>query len=153
MYNSLKSSAQKNYPRLYIFCEQYKSIFKYGFAGGLATAVDLVALYIFHELWGLSIIVATTAAFLVAFLISFSLQKYWTFRDKSQDRLAGQLTIYLANGLIGLYLNGFLMHILVENFGLWYLGSQILVNLLIAVQNYLVYRFIVFKKKNHETVS
>lgn len=153
IYYRLRAFFSGNFPKCYGLCERHKAIIKYGLAGCLATAVDLIALYIFHDILNWDIVVAATAAFLVAVVVSFSLQKYWTFRDKSQDRIAGQLAIYLSNGLMGLYLNGFLMHLLVERYGVWYLGAQVVVNLIIAVQNYLVYKFIVFKKKRHETVS
>lgn len=142
-----------NYPKGYGLCERHKAIIKYGFSGCLAAAVGLVFLYIFHDLFGWGIVVSTTAAFLVSFLVSFSLQKYWTFRDKSQDRIAGQLITYLVNGLIGLQVNAYSMHVLVEIYGIWYLGAQVLVNLIIAVQNFLVYKFIVFNKKRHEVLS
>jgi putative flippase GtrA len=103
---------------------------------------------LFYRGFSWPIIPATSIAFLVAFFVSFSLQKFWTFRDKSRDRISKQLLGYLANGLVGLYLNGWLMKLLVEDYALWHLLAQILVSAVIALQNFLVYRIIF--KKNHE---
>ena len=140
-------------PQGYGFFERHKSIIKYGFSGGLATAVSLISLYLFHDWLNWGIISAATISFLLAFFVSFILQKFWTFRDKRQDRIAGQLAGYLANGVIGLYLNAFLMHLLVVRVGVWYLGAQVLVSLAIAVQNFLVYKFIIFRKRSHEIIG
>jgi len=146
-YNSFKSSFSRCLPGTYRHCERWKGPLKFLLAGLAATIVNLLALDIFYRRLHWEIVPATSAAFVVAFLVSFYLQKFWTFRDKSQDRIAGQFTAYLVNGLVGLYFNGFLMHLLVENYGFPYLISQLAVNVVIATQNFLVYR-IIFKKRH-----
>jgi len=39
------------------------------------------------------------------------------------------------------------MHLLVDKFEVWYLFSQIIVNVAIGIYNFFIYRFIVFRKK------
>jgi len=43
------------------------------------------------------------------------------------------------------------MHLLVNRYQVWYLLAQIIVNLALAVSNFLVYKFIVFKINKDET--
>ncbi len=151
-YQKFRQVFARYFPGVYGIFERRKKIIKFFIAGGISGGVDLVALHVFHSWLEWGIVLSTSAAFVVAFLVSFTLQKFWTFRDNSQDRIAGQLGMYLINGLIGLYLNGFLMHLLVSGYGVWYIAAQIVVNLIIAIQNFIVYKFIVFKKR-HEIVS
>jgi len=148
-YQKFRTAFSRHLPVVYQTCEKRKAIIKFVIAGVISGGIDLVALHIFHAWLRWGIVMSTSAAFVVAFMVSFTLQKFWTFRDSSQDRLAGQLILYLANGLIGLYLNGYLMHLTVNRLGIWYLLAQIIVNLVIAFQNFIVYRLIF--KKRHET--
>jgi len=91
---------------------------------------------------------------MLSFILSFYLQKFWAFNDSSRHgKTAGQLFLYLLNALIGLNLNGFLMHFLVSYYQVWYLLSQVMVIALIGVLNFMVYKFIIFKKKSHETLG
>jgi hypothetical protein len=49
-----------------------------------------------------------------------------------------------------LNLNGLGMHLLVNRFQVWYILSQVIVNLAIAFYNYAVYKFIIFRSSQHE---
>lgn len=137
-------------PRFFCFCEQRKAIIKFFIAGAFAGTVDLIALFIFHGLWHLDIVLATSAAFLFSFLVSFSLQKLWTFRNYSHKRLPRQLVLYVGAAFLNMNLNGFGMHLLVNNLGIWYLLSQLIVNLFLGIMNFFTYKFIVFRKSRHE---
>lgn len=137
-------------PRLYDVCNSHKSVIKFIFAGGMAASTDLVLLFFFHGLFKWGLVVSTSAAFILSFLVSFTLQKFWTFRNFRQDKIAGQLFIYLLNAFIGLNLNGLFMHALVNRYEVWYIFAQIIVNLVIGVWNFLVYKFIVFRTDKNE---
>jgi putative flippase GtrA len=83
-------------------------------------------------------------------LVSFNLQKFWTFRNYRHDKVIHQLFVYILNAFIGLNLNGLFMHILVNRYNIWYLLSQIIVNVVIGFWNFIVYKFIVFRTSKNE---
>lgn len=139
-----------NYPRLYNLCSRRKSMIKFFIAGGLAGATDLVFLFIFHGLLSWGIVISTSTAFILSFVVSFTLQKFWTFRNHRRDRMFGQFCLYLANAFIGLNLNAFFMHLLVNTYHVWYILAQIIVNLAIGAWNFLVYKFIIFRERQNE---
>lgn len=138
------------YPRLFHFCEERKAIIKFFFSGAFAGTVDLIALFIFHGLMHWHIVVATSAAFIFSFMVSFSLQKLWTFRNYNSKRLPRQLVLYVGAAFISMNLNAAGMHLLVNSLGIWYLLSQIIVNLCLGVINFFTYKFIVFRKTKDE---
>jgi len=140
-------------PRFYHFCETRKSAVKFFLAGCFASATHLVFLAIFYDLLKWPIIWATSLAFIFSFIASFSLQKLWTFRNFSQKKAIGQFIMYIINALISLNINGVLMHLLVDRYAIWYLFSQIIVNVLIGFYNFFVYNLIVFRKKKNEINS
>jgi len=133
-------------PQTYYLCEKHKIIVKCFFAGFFAGAVDLVFLFVFFHIFRWPIVLATSAAFLFSFMISFTLQKLWTFRDFNQGKAAGQFTLYILNAFLGLNLNGLFMHFLVNTHHIWYLLAQLMVNLTIGTYNFFIYRYVVFKK-------
>ncbi len=150
IYYRLRILFSERLPRLFTFCERRKSVVKFFLAGASAGAVDLVALFVFHGLFHWGIVLATSAAFLFSFLVSFSLQKLWTFRNYSQKRLPRQLILYFGAAFISMNINGFGMHVLVNGLGIWYLLSQIIVNIFLGVINFFTYKFIVFRKTKDE---
>ena len=59
----------------------------------------------------------------------------------------------MLNAFIGLNLNGALMHLLVNEYNVWYLLAQVIVSVVIGTYNFFIYRFIIFKKNCHEVIS
>lgn len=138
------------WPQTYCFCERRKEILKFVLAGCVSGGSDLVFLFILHGLLKLDIVLATSIAFILSFGISFTLQKFWTFRNYNQDKMVGQLSLYILFAFVGLNLNGLLMHILVNGYDIWYILAQLMVNLAIAFFNFLTYKFIIFRSSRHE---
>ena len=153
LYSKLKSTLATRFPKVFKIINKYKSIVKFIFAGGSATLVNLLLLYLFHGLLAWGLILSTSLAFIFAFLVSFILQKFWTFRNYNKEKMPLQLALYLTNSFIGLSLNGLFMHLLVNKLGIWYLLAQVIVSLTIAVYNFLVYKFIIFKFKPNKNIQ
>ncbi len=150
LYFKFRRFFSSRWPRLYDFCNRHKSVIKFFFAGCMAGGADLVFLFILHGLFRWGLVFSTSAAFILSFLISFTLQKFWTFRNFRQDKVVGQLCLYVLNAFIGLNLNGFFMHTLVARYAVWYLLAQLIVNVVIGVWNFLVYKFLIFRTDKNE---
>ena len=89
--------------------QKYAQFIRFCIAGGFAFSVNLTVLYILTDVFHIYYLVSTVGAFLVAFSISFLLQKLWTFKDSSRDRLHIQLPLYLGMQVISITLNASLM--------------------------------------------
>jgi len=64
------------------FLSKYGKIIRYLFAGGIATLSNLLVLFVcvnYFKLWYLS---GAIISFCVAVIISYSLQKFFVFKDK-----------------------------------------------------------------------
>ncbi len=123
-----------------------KLFVKYVIAGGTAAVTDLVLLYVFTDILHLWYLFSAIIAFIIAFFVSFYLQKFWTFRDNSRDRIYAQASLYFLAGLMNLAINTGGMYLLVDKLGVIYLGAQIIMGALIAATSFLIYKFIIFKK-------
>lgn len=129
-----------------------KQIGKYIISGGTATVVNLSLLYTLTEFFHIWYLISAAVAFVGAFGVSFTLQKFWTFRDHDTEDIHKQLSLYLVVVLVNLGINTLLVYLLVEHAGLWYIYAQIISAMIIAVESFFVYKFFIFKRA-HEKLS
>ena len=132
-----------------LFNEKYPTcarIFRFLLSGGTALGTDLIFLYVFTDILKIWYLISAVAAFILAFLVSFTLQKFWTFGDRSLDGFHMQMGVYFFVAVINLTLNTFLVYALVEWTDLHYLFAQIIASALIAIESFFVYQHFIFKK-------
>ncbi|MDD5050817.1 MAG: GtrA family protein [Candidatus Pacebacteria bacterium] len=122
-------------------------IIRYLISGGIATGVDLFLLFLFKSIFHFWYLLSAILAFLVAFGVSFSLQKFWTFGDSSTHLLKSQMGVYFLITACNLGLNTLFMYLFVDILGIQYLISQIIASTLIAFESYFIYGRFVFEKK------
>ncbi len=146
-YNYLRKYLVKKHPRFFKFLNKYKDKIKYLISGSLATVVNLFFLFIFFKVLDLKIIYSAIFAWILAFLISFSLQKFWTFRNFSNKKIPKQVLYYFLLAIISLILNARWMYLLVESLEVNYLLAQIIIITVLAFLNYFAYKFIIFNEK------
>lgn len=126
--------------------EQIARIIRFGIAGIAATATGIAALsvliYAFH-IWYLT---ASVLSFLCGFVVSFTLQKFWTFRDRDTERMGSQAALYLGIVLFNLTINTVIVYLLVEYMDLPPVVAQLAASALIACESFFVYGSLVFQK-------
>lgn len=148
-YQVIKIKFFKTYPSVrFLFYVRFpflRRLFKFGVAGFVATFADLLLLYIFHGLFHLPLIFSTSAAFILSFVVSFILQKYWTFSNWNRELMYQQMFSYLMFAFFNLNINGWAMHFLVDTVGIQYLLSQVIVAALIGAESFFVYKFFIFR--------
>ena len=123
---------------------------RYLISGGIATATSLVLLYVFTEWLRLWYLFSAVLAFIFTFFISFTLQKFWVFKDTSKDRIVMQGGAFLTIAIINLGINTLGMFILVSKLHIWYMLAEVLVLGFIAIENYVLQRNLVFVKKSDD---
>ena len=121
-------------------------IVKYVISGGSAAVVNLSILYLFTEFFNIWYLISASVAYILAFGVSFGLQKFWTFKDHETGDIHKQLSLYLVVILINLALNALFVYLLVEHTGVWYMIAQVISGLIIAVESFFVYKLIIFRR-------
>ena len=123
-------------------------VIRFIIAGGSAFSVNIFFLYIFTEFFGLWYIFSATLAFMLSFLVGFSLNKFWTFAESSADFIHSQIFIYLGVNLINLAINNALLYFMVESFAICYILAQALASILIAFESFFVYKWLFMNTHN-----
>ncbi|MCK5061841.1 glycosyltransferase [Candidatus Parcubacteria bacterium] len=132
---------------------KYKTIVKFGIAGVIATATHFALLFILTDIFGLWYLLSTSLAFLVAFMVSFFSQKFWTFGDKRKQGMYKQMGGYFLVVSSGMAVNAVGMYALVDYANLYYLIAQVIMSGLVAIYNFLMYRFVIFKRVRAEELA
>lgn len=118
---------------------------RYLFGGGLAAATNLLLLFVFTDYFHWWYLAASTFAFIVSGLVSFTVQKFVTFRDRTTDKIHHQAAMYIAFALFNIMANGGLMFSFVEWAHVHYLLAQVFSGGIIAAWSLVVYRYVIFK--------
>lgn len=136
-----------------MFSDRTRTVLRFLIAGSIGAGVNVLLLYIFTATFGLWYIASATFSFILAYAVSFCLQKFWTFSDTSVDRIRGQLGVYFMVAVFNLIANNFILYTLVEYMHVWYLLAQTYTSAIIAVWSFIIYRLIFNKPSKYSLHS
>ena len=139
----------------------YESVFhgtfgiyaRFLFSGGSAAVVDLSLLYLFTDILGWWYLYSATAAFIAAMFVSFTLQKFWTFKDERTEApiINIQGALYVSVALINMTMNNALLYFFVDILGWWHIAAQVVAGFAIAIVSFFSYRAFIFKRGMRKT--
>lgn len=119
-------------------------IVRYLISGGTSATVNLGLLYLFTSIFGVWYIYSAFIATSVALLVSFTLQKLWTFQNFATDRVHVQFPMHATLALLNIAVNAAFLYALVEWLHVWYLISQVIAGGILACVNYYIYKTHIF---------
>ena len=132
--------------------ETHYQMLKYLCVGGVVVAINVSVLYSLTEFLRIYYLISAALAFCVAFLVSFFLQKSFTFKDASTDRVASQMALYLSLQLANLCANMVLLYALVEYLGIWYILAELIVGLVLAIATFIISRRFIFVRQTSDAI-
>jgi putative flippase GtrA len=125
---------------------------RYVCAGGTVALISVLMVYFFTDIVGLWYIGSAVCASVVSVMVSFVLQKFWTFSKRGHKDTARELMLFFGNTFLNFLTNIILLYVLVEYAHVWYVGAQIIALAVIAVLNFFMYRYIIFPKRTPVTI-
>ena len=115
---------------------------RYCLVGGIAAALHFVVLIALVELTGMLPIMATSIGFILAVILNYFLQYYWTFAADGPH--GPKLFRFTCIALFALTINGIVFWFMNTIAGLPYLLSQVVATGLVVIVNFQLNRFLVF---------
>lgn len=122
-----------------------KQFVKYFISGATAAIVNLSIFYIFTDIFEVWYVLSVVLAFFVAFIVSFFLQKFWTFENKDMLLLKTQASSFFLIALSSLLFNMYAVYLLVEYLNIWHMLAQFIVLSFLSITSFVLYKFVVFK--------
>ena len=124
--------------------KHFHHLFKYVVSGGSSACANLGTLYLLTEYAHIHYLQSAVISFILAFFISFLLQKFWTFQDMRKEIVHWQMMWYLFLSLVNLLINTVLIFSLVEYAHLWYIAAAVVSGALLAISNFFIYKHVIF---------
>ena len=148
------SMAQRNglLNAIHAYTLKYRIIAKFIVSGAIGAITMLFFLIIFTEVFDFWYLISTVLAFIIATCVSFSLHKFWTFRDKNLLLVKNQASSFFVVQGILFILNTSLMYFLVDIVGIWYILSQVIVSGTLALVSFFIYRFKIFTSSEYKRI-
>lgn len=119
---------------------------RYIISGGTGAVTNLTLLYLLTDVLALHYILSGVIAFLCAVIVSFILQKNWTFEDTSTHATHKKFITFVVVGAVNLIVNTTLLYVFTDIVGTHYLLSQVFASGIIAIWSYFAYK-VVFKNE------
>lgn len=121
-------------------------IVRYVISGTLATATNLGITALLAGYTRMHYLVIVSIAFVISVVVSFSLQKFFTFHEHSLSSAPKQLLSFIAVASINLLINDFFVYLLVKVTGVGMLVlDQAIASLVIACYSFFLYRYGIFR--------
>ncbi len=114
-------------------------------SGSSAAFTALLLFYIFSNLLGMWYLSASILSFLLAVVVGFIMQKYYTFKNHSKTGAKKQAIIFFVISLINLGINVLLMSFFVGLLSFNQMLAKVVTLGILACWNFFVYQKFVFR--------
>lgn len=120
--------------------ENVKRVVRFCTSGAVGFAVFYALLYVLTEKFGVWYLASSMIALVVNYSVTFVLQKFLTFNDRSTHVIGRQVILYSVMVSCFYVSNAALLYLLVEYLGYWYMFAQFLISVLLTVVSFLISR-------------
>jgi len=119
-------------------------VMRYLSSGGIGAVINLSILYFLTDVVGIYYILSSIIAFLISLVVSYTLQRKWTFKHKNISYTHEKFIIFTIIAIINLGANTILLYTFTDIVGIHYIISQIFSMGIIAIWSYFLYKIIIF---------
>ena len=134
------------------FIQFFRSLF----VGGVATVVDMGALALMVEFFGIDKIFASIAAFIIGLGVNFILSSFWVFKKAKVNSKTAEFVIFSIIAVIGLLLNTLIIYLFdeyVSGYAIfssfipadkYYLISKIAATIIVFIWNFFARKYFIY---------
>jgi len=122
-------------------------IVKFIISGGTAAMANFSSFLFLTKFVSLHYLLSSVLAFIFSAVVSFCLQKIWTFDNQSLDKLHIQFGLYIIMIFFNLIMNTLLVYLFVEYLYFGHFISQVMAGVILAIESFFVFKHVIFKNK------
>ena len=119
--------------------------FRYGFAGGVAFAVDFSLLYILTDFFHIYYLISAALSFIPGIAVNYVLSVHWVFNKRVLKNRSFEFLCFTLIGMGGLALNELFMWFFTDVAGFYYLISKIISTALGYLWNFFSKKYFLFR--------
>ena len=121
-------------------------LFRYGFVGGMAFAVDYGTLFVLTHFAGVPYLWSAAVAFVLGLVTNYLISITWVFQHSGKMRLWQEFLFFAIIGIVGLFLNELIMYAGTDILGLHYMVSKLISTGIVFFWNFFARKFLLFTK-------
>lgn len=112
-------------------------IFKFGIVGVIATIIDFIFLYIFRDLFKLSLVASNTLSFCISVIYNYFASLTFVFDVNKEKSKIKNFIIFIIFSVIGLVLNDFIVVVVTNKLKIHYLISKVIATIIVMIFNFI----------------
>ena len=121
-------------------------LFRYGFVGGVAFAVDYGTLFVLTHYAGVPYLWSAAIAFILGLVTNYLISISWVFQHSGKMNVWQEFTFFAIIGVIGLGLNELIMYVGTDMIHLHYMISKLISTAIVFFWNFFAWKFMLFNK-------
>ena len=121
-------------------------LFRYGFVGGVAFAVDYGTLFVLTHYAGVPYLWSAAIAFILGLVTNYLISISWVFQHSGKMRVWQEFVCFAIIGVIGLGLNERIMYVGTDMMHLHYMISKLISTAIVFFWNFFARKFMLFNK-------
>ena len=111
-------------------------IFRFGIVGVVATLIDFIFLYFFKELCQIHVVIANTLSFIISVIYNYWASLTFVFDVNPEKSKKKNFLMFMICSVIGLCLNDFIVWVVTDKLGIYYLISKVIATIVVMVFNF-----------------
>lgn len=131
---------------VFIFWSRFVYV-RYFLCGITSAGFNIILLYLFTDVFGVWYLYSSIIAFILALILSFVLQKFVVFKDGKSNGIHKQFSMFTVAATLGVVTNTTLVFVFTDILGFWYILSQLFAGFFVMIQNFLLYKYLIFNNK------
>ena len=112
-------------------------IFRFSIVGVVATIIDFIFLYIFRDIFNLTLAVSNTLSFTISVIYNYFASLTFVFDVNKEKSKFKNFIIFIVCSVIGLILNDFIVVIVTNKLKVYYLISKVIATIFVMVFNFI----------------
>ena len=119
---------------------------KFLMVGAVGLAVNQVLLFLLHDVFSMSLTIASPLAIFTSMIVTFTLNERWTWHDRGTGPVLHRMGMYFPINLVGLIINYAILTVLVHEFDVYYLIANLIGAGIAAVWNFVVNHHVTWRE-------
>jgi len=117
---------------------RFGQVVRFCVAGAAGVIAYYTALYGLTEYLGVWYVLSAVIGFILNTGLNFTLQKFWTFRNKETHMVGRQLALYVVMMVSFLVGNAVFLYLMVEYLHMWYIAAQVILTAVISALSFII---------------
>lgn len=136
------------------FYQRHREVLLYLFFGAVTTAVSWVSFYLLHYPLGIDELTANLVSWILSVLVAFITNRIWVFSEEAEDSsLIRQMLLFFGSRVTTLLVDEAIILVFVTLLSLDAMAVKIGANLVVLILNYLLSKWLVFRRERAKEQS